>query len=102
VDYDKTPTSTAASTQVFNQTHFGDYANLELIGRGGMAEVYKSIDPARGTPVAIKILPVHLAADPDFRIRFDREVQTVTKLQHAHIVRVFDHGEAVGTPYMVM
>jgi serine/threonine-protein kinase len=89
---------------VLTQTRFGAYTGLELIGRGGMAEVYKSTHPTLGTPVAIKLLPAHLAAEPDFRKRFTREAEVVSKLQHPNIVRLFDFGEdaEAGTHYMVM
>ena len=105
IDYQKTPPPVPAPrgvTQVLQQTRFGAYQNLELIGRGGMAEIYKSIHPTLGTPIAIKILPAHLATDPDFRHRFTREAQVVSKLEHPHIVRVFDYGEQDGKHYMVM
>lgn len=103
IDYNKTPAPVLAGvTNVIKQTHFGEYQNLELIGRGGMAEIYKSVHPTLGTPVAIKVLPSNLASDPDFRKRFIREAQTVAKLQHPHIIRVFDYGEMDGTNYMVM
>lgn len=107
IDYQKTPLPAPAPTSVtsvLTHTRFGAYTGLELIGRGGMAEVYKSTHPTLGKPVAIKLLPAHLAAAPDFRKRFDREAQTVANLQHPNIVRVFDFGEdaEAGTHYMVM
>jgi predicted Ser/Thr protein kinase len=105
IDYQKTslPTpSLGGMSQVLRQTHFGAYKNLELIGRGGMAEVYKSTHPTLNTPVAIKILPAPFAAQADFRQRFTREAQIVVKLEHPNIVRVFDYGEQDGTHYMVM
>jgi serine/threonine-protein kinase len=104
VDYQKTPPALAieSTTQVLRQTSFGVYQDLELIGRGGMAEVYKSIHPALGKPVAIKILPTTLAAEDEFRRRFAREAQVVSKLEHPNIVRVFDSGEQDGRYFMVM
>jgi serine/threonine-protein kinase len=89
-------------THVLRQTQFAAYRNLELIGRGGMAEVYKSMHPTLGQPVAIKILLDHLVIDPDFKNRFIREAQVVAGLEHANIVRVFDFGDHEGTSYMVM
>jgi len=82
--------------------HFGSYTSLELIGRGGMAEVYKARDSAHQREVALKILPAALAGAPDFRQRFKREAQTVAALQHPNIVRVFDFGEVDGLPYLAM
>jgi len=64
--------------------------------------VYRSTHPTLHKPVAIKILPVHLAAEEDFRKRFTREAQIVSKLEHPNIVRVFDSGEQEGKYYMVM
>jgi len=105
IDYQKTPPNLSASTsatQVLKQTRFGAYADLALIGRGGMAEIYKATHPTLGLPVAIKLLPATLAADPDFRRRFTREAQVISQLEHPNIVRVFDYGEEGGTHYMVM
>lgn len=83
-------------------TQFGTYKNLELIGRGGMAEVYKAHHPTLNRPVAIKILPAQLATEADFRNRFVREAQTIATLKHPNIVQVFDFGEVENTYYMVM
>lgn len=103
IDYNKTPAPVRAeNTAILQQTHFGAYENLELIGQGGMAEVYKSTHPTLGVPVAIKLLPAHLALDPDFQRRFTREAQTVAGLEHPNIIRIFDHGELNGAHYMVM
>ncbi|MGH8058090.1 MAG: protein kinase domain-containing protein [Candidatus Entotheonellia bacterium] len=105
IDYQKTPPpapTLIGMTSVLAQTKFGAYTGLELVGRGGMAEVYKAMHPTLGQPVAIKLLPTHLAAEPDFRKRFQREAQVVAKLQHPNIIRVFDFGEEAGIPYMVM
>jgi predicted Ser/Thr protein kinase len=104
IDYQKTPPfiATGSMTQVLRETQFGAYRNLELIGRGGMAEVYKSMHPTLNQPVAIKILPAQLAEEAEFRQRFTREAQVVSKLTHPNIVRMFDSGEQEGKYYMVM
>jgi protein kinase-like protein len=104
IDYQKTPLEipSGSATQVLRATQFGVYQNLELIGRGGMAEVYKSTHPQLNQPVAIKILPAQLAEEAEFRQRFTREAQVVSKLEHPNIVRVFDSGEQDGKHYMVM
>lgn len=104
IDYQKTPLDipSRSATQVLRGTQFGAYQNLELIGRGGMAEVYRSTHPTLHKPVAIKILPEHLAMEEDFRKRFTREAQIVSKLEHPNIVRLFDSGENNGKHYMVM
>ncbi|WP_111720299.1 Stk1 family PASTA domain-containing Ser/Thr kinase [Homoserinimonas sp. OAct 916] len=65
----------------------------ELIGRGGMSDVYAGTDTRLGRTVAIKILKSSLAADPSFRTRFRLEAQAAARMAHPTIVRVFDAGE---------
>jgi predicted Ser/Thr protein kinase len=101
IDYQKTPPNLATGN-IPQVTNFGAYKNLELIGRGGMAEVYKSTNPTTGKPVAIKILPTALAAQTEFRQRFAREAQVVSQLEHPNIIRIFDSGEQDGLQFMVM
>jgi eukaryotic-like serine/threonine-protein kinase len=83
----------------------------ELVGRGGMASVYRGFDVTLGREVAIKILKQDLANDTVFRTRFRLEAQAASRMAHPSIVRVFDAGEdtEVGTdgqsrpvPYIVM
>jgi serine/threonine-protein kinase len=105
IDYQKTPApvpDVGNIKDVLHKTDFGVYQNLELIGRGGMAEVYKSVHPTLGITVAIKILPPQLAAETEFRQRFTREAQVVAQLEHPNIVNVFDAGEQDGRHYIVM
>jgi len=74
-----------------------------LLGRGGMGAVYKGIQPELERPVAIKILPVEVAADEEFVARFKREAQTLAKLQHSRIITIHDYGEtSEGHLYFVM
>lgn len=83
----------------------------ELVGRGGMASVYRGRDLTLGREVAIKILESDLAADATFRTRFRLEAQAASRMSHPTIVRVYDAGEDVETdadgttravPYIVM
>src|SRR5438876_4260975 len=67
-----------------------------------MGEVYKARDTRLDRTVAIKILPDALAADPQFRDRFDREARTISQLDHPHICALHDGGEQDGTAYLVM
>ena len=71
---------------------------LELVGRGGMGFVYKARQPKLDRLVALKILPGHLASEPSFHERFEREARVLAKLQHPLIVSVYDFGEAVAVP----
>ncbi|MBN2555468.1 MAG: SUMF1/EgtB/PvdO family nonheme iron enzyme [Anaerolineales bacterium] len=65
------------------------YSVLELIGRGGMAEVYKVWDQERSVHLAMKVLHEELAIDRVFMRRFQREAQTLAQLQHPNIVRFY-------------
>lgn len=78
----------------------------EIIGSGGMSEVYAADDVFLGRPVAIKMLRPDMARDEGFRERFRREAQNSARLNHPNIVAVFDIGEDtrgdVTVPYIVM
>jgi tRNA A-37 threonylcarbamoyl transferase component Bud32 len=80
----------------------GGYDVFELIGAGSQGEIYKGQHPILHRPVAIKMLPKHLAGDDEFRIRFEREARTVAALRHPNIVNVFDFGHDETAYYMVM
>lgn len=71
----------------------GRYEVGELIGRGGMADVYLARDVLLGRSVAIKVLRPDLARDPLFQSRFRREAQAVAALNHPAIVSIFDTGD---------
>lgn len=81
---------------------FGRYEIQWEVGRGGMASVFVALDPATKRQVAIKVLPRSLAADPEFRDRFQREAQVIAALEHPNIVPVYDFGEHDYQPYIVM
>lgn len=97
---------------VDNQRVLGNRYELgNLIGRGGMADVYRGTDTRLGRTVAIKILRPDMARDPQFQARFKREAQSVAALNHSSIVAIYDTGEqqvhdgsedAVRLPYIVM
>ncbi|MEI8380098.1 MAG: serine/threonine-protein kinase [Planctomycetota bacterium] len=74
-------------------TAFPHLEILELIGRGGMGFVYKARQTKLDRLVALKILPGHLANEPSFHERFEREARVLAKLQHPLIVSVYDFGE---------
>jgi eukaryotic-like serine/threonine-protein kinase len=80
----------------------GAYEVLELIGHGGMGEVYRARDTRLGRTVAIKILPEHLSMNAQSRDRFEREARTTSALNHPHICSIYDVGEQDGLSYLVM
>ena len=80
----------------------GHYQIVASLGEGGMAAVYKAYQPAMDRYVALKVLPRHFASDPEFVKRFQQEAKVLAKLQHPHILPVFDFGEADGYTYIVM
>ena len=91
----------------------GRYEVREVIGRGGMADVYLGVDARLGRQVALKILKSTLSSDPTFRNRFRLEAMSASKMSHPSIVRVFDAGDEDNgpagetppgstTPYIVM
>ena len=80
----------------------GRYKVLELIGRGGMGEVYKVEHVRMGKIAAMKMLHEELAREHEIVARFQREAQAVSKLSHPHTVQVFDFGEHEGSLFLVM
>jgi len=83
----------------------GQYQIVALLGRGGMAEVYRARQTlAEGVSrdVALKLIDARLAAAPEFIARFKREAQTLVSLSHPHILKAFDFGQYQDTVYLVM
>lgn len=80
----------------------GRYRILELIGRGGMATVYKAHDPNIDRTIAIKFLHASLCEDEQYRGRFLREARAAGILAHPSIATIHDVGEIEGRPYMAM
>ena len=64
----------------------GPYEIQSPLGAGGMGEVYRARDTRLDRTVAVKVLPAHFAADPQFRERLDREAKAISQLNHsAHL-----------------
>src|SRR5262245_36326736 len=80
----------------------GPYEVTALLGAGGMGMVYKAVDTRLDRTVAIKVLPDHVAADPESRQRFEREAKSLAALSHPHICPVFDLGHQDAVDFLVM
>jgi hypothetical protein len=80
----------------------GPYRIIEQLGQGGMATVYKAFHAALDRYVAIKALHPAFGEDPNFEARFQREARLVARLEHPHIVPIYDYAEHQGRPYLVM
>jgi eukaryotic-like serine/threonine-protein kinase len=70
--------------------NLGRYELQQILGRGGMAEVWKAYDTQLRRAVAIKILHTDLQNDPQFLSRFEREAQAIASLHHPNIVQIYD------------
>ncbi len=81
---------------------FGRYRLVELLGRGGMGEVWKAFDTATQRVVAVKVLPAQLAADPVFEERFRHEAFAAASLNNPHVVPIHNFGEIEGRLYVDM
>jgi len=88
--------------QHLDATPFGHYQLLELLGRGGMGNVYRAHDTLTDRIVALKVLPAHLAGDPVFQQRFRREAHAAAALSEPHVVPIHGYGEIDGQLYLDM
>src|SRR3954452_9309807 len=80
----------------------GRYLITAKLGEGGMGSVYRAVDRNIEADVVIKIPRQAMMEDPEFAGRFTREIRSLVKLSHPHIVKVTDVGEWEGTPFAVM
>lgn len=80
----------------------GPYRLINEIGKGGMAIVWKAYHAAMDRYVAIKMLPFQFAQREEFLTRFRQEAKVIAKLEHPHILPVYDYGESEDIPYLVM
>src|SRR5260221_5541898 len=81
---------------------FGSYQFTARLGQGGMGEVYQAYQANMDRDVEFKVLPVQVASNPEFAVRFRQEALILARLQHPHILPIFDYGEAQGCFYLVM
>ncbi len=101
MDIDDTNAKTA-SVETDMPRQLGFYNVIEKIGQGGMAIVYRGVQPSLNRSVAIKVLPPQFAATPELLARFEREAATLAQLNHSNIVQVIDRGRKDDMLYIVM
>ncbi len=80
----------------------GPYEIIELIGAGGMGEVYRARDVRLGRGVAVKIMRASAMADDEATRRLVAEARVAASLSHPHVAQIYDIGEREGLPYIVM
>ena len=79
----------------------GAYEIQDVVGRGGMATVYRAYQPSLERPVALKVIDPRYAAEPAFIESFRREARTAARLRHPNILTVHDFGQDGDTLYLV-
>ena len=80
----------------------GPYKVIERVGRGGMGEVFRALDPALERVVAVKILALGLASNPEARRRFLREARAAAAVCHDHVVTIHAVDDSGDLPYLIM
>jgi serine/threonine-protein kinase len=91
-----------AGQDALDGTPFGRYRLVELLGRGGMGEVWRAYDTGTDRIVAIKLLPAHFSDNEEFKRRFRREAHAAAKLNTPHVIPIYDWGEIDGRLYVCM
>jgi serine/threonine-protein kinase len=92
----------AAYGEPVEGTPFGRYRLIELLGRGGMGEVWRAHDTDTDRIVAIKVLPANFSDDEEFKRRFRREAHAAARLNTPHVVPIHNYGEIDGRLYVDM
>jgi serine/threonine-protein kinase len=82
--------------------HVAGYRLDQIIGRGGMAVVYRAYDERLGRSVALKVLAPRLARDEAFRQRFIRESRVAAAVDHPNIIPIYEAGESSGVLFIAM
>ncbi len=91
-----------ANSVALEKISVANYKIVEIIGRGGMANIYKAIQLSLDRPVALKIMHPHLSLDEGFVARFEQEAKQAAQLHHENIVSIIDYGQEYGDYYIAM
>ena len=97
-----TPSGSMDMTSMVKQALAGKYEVLEIIGKGGMATVYKAKNKSLNKVVALKVIHPNLVHDEEFIKRFYREAQLGATLSHPNIVQIYDVSSIGGVHYLAM
>ncbi|MGI8991387.1 MAG: protein kinase domain-containing protein [Bryobacteraceae bacterium] len=95
-------TKTAKAARLAPQSRLGPYEIVELVGAGGMGEVYRALDTRLDRTVALKILFSDLSRRPEIPARFEHEARAISALNHPHICALYDIGRQDETDYFIM
>jgi len=93
---------TSVKTLALEKISVPNYRATELIGAGGMANIYKAIQLSLDRPVALKIMHHHLSVNDGFIARFEKEAKQAAQLHHENIVSIIDYGHEAGEYYIAM
>jgi len=96
------PTQAALPDGVYSGRTLGNFTLGGMLGRGGMSEVYLTLQAAGSEPVAIKVLPPDMAVQFEYLARFEREVSIMRGLNHPNVVRLLNDGLDDGLRYLAM
>ncbi|MGQ0735769.1 MAG: TonB family protein [Acidobacteriota bacterium] len=96
------PAGEAESSDLAAGASFGPFEIAAVLGRGGMATVYRARETTLQREVALKVLPSAFLHDESFARRFQREARVVAALEHPHIVPLYASGVEDGVPWMSM
>lgn len=92
----------SCQTQQKVPVQLGHFLLFDVLGRGGMAAVYRALDRTLGRQVAIKVMRGEMSEDPQFVANFLREARSAAQINHPNIVQIYAVDESGGLPYIVM
>jgi serine/threonine protein kinase len=102
-DYDESwPGDRGPAEMAVPPAHVGPYTIVREVGRGGMGVVYEAYDERLKRPAAVKMMLAAAYARPECRQRFHQEAEAAARLQHPHIVPVYEVGEHDGKPFFAL
>ncbi len=79
----------------------GQYELRSILGKGGMAAVWRAYQPSLDREVAIKVMAAQFSADETFTKRFNQEARSIARLRHPNILAIYEYGQDKGQPYIV-